>query len=53
MRIYCWKRGKNGMRVDMLINNLIDSVNYAKRTLLLQKSFNQIKYRANERELDK
>ncbi len=30
-------------RIDMLIGYLIDDVNYAKRTLTLQKTFDQIR----------
>ncbi len=31
------------IRIDMLLSELIDDVSYAKRTLTLQKTFDQIR----------
>jgi len=35
-------------RLDMLLMDLIDDIDSAKRTLLLQKGFNQIETRHND-----
>jgi len=32
------------LKIDVILDSLIDDVVYAKRTLTLQKTFNQIRY---------
>lgn len=43
--IIMMKEGNNVPRVDIFLLDLIDDITYAKRTLILQKTFNQIKNR--------